>query len=361
MTNMQSSHLNNFDLLRFIAAIAVIFSHSFALTSGQGDPLNIISKGLVDFGGLAVATFFSISGYLISASYIRRSELLPFFLARILRIFPGLIIAVLFCALIIGPLNTHVTMTDYFTNTQTYNYLFKNGLLLHSHPWDFLPGVFNNNPYPNAVNGSLWTLPLECLLYFILGLTGTLGLLTKAKLRPFFLVLAFASLYFLQVKQGTSLLSSHFLRDYLPSICCFILGALYYIYRDKITINYIILAILVILSMLIPPHYFLCFFYITFSYAVLFVAVELPYLSGLFKKYGDVSYGLYIYAFPIQQTLVHYLPLNNPYYLFLTALPLTLICAMLSWHFLEKPALQYKTKLPSWLLLKVTKYFALYE
>ncbi len=346
-----NAQLNNFDLLRFLAAIAVIFSHSFVLCTGHSDPLSISSHGLFDFGGLAVATFFTISGYLIAASYVRRNEIIYFFWARILRIFPGLFVAVLFCVLIIGPLNTQLTIYNYFVDKQTLSYFLKNISLIHIHPWDFLPGTFVNNVYPNAVNGSLWTLPLECVMYILLGILGLLGVITNAKLKPLIFIMTLIGIYLLNFNHGVTIIPIHFLKDYLPSICCFMLGTIFFIYSNKIAINGKGLLLLTVLTGLMPHAYFICFFYATFSYCVLYFALNTFYMSALFKKIGDMSYGLYIYAFPIQQLLVHYFALENAYILFLITVPITGIFAYMSWHLIEKKVLKLKSKKPSFSFL----------
>lgn len=350
MINVHKSQHNNFDLLRFLAAIAVIFSHSFALCNAHGDPLNLISHGLFDFGGLAVAIFFTISGYLISASFIRRSEIIYFIWARFLRIFPGLFVAVIFCALIIGPLNTQLTLVQYFINKQFYSYLLKNVFLLHLHPWDYLPAVFENNPYPNAVNGSLWTLPLECMMYLLIGLLGLLGALTQNKLKGIVFFVTSICAVLLHFHNGMHYLSLHFLRDYLPSMSCFMFGTLFFIYHENIKINVIGLILLIALTFLLPHAYLFSLFYLTLSYGVLYFAFNVYYISGVFKKFGDLSYGLYIYAFPIQQTLMHYIAFSNGYYLFLSTVPFSMILAYLSWHIIEKKAIKLKSSTMEFLL-----------
>jgi peptidoglycan/LPS O-acetylase OafA/YrhL len=155
---------NNFDALRLGAALLVVESHSFAMTASGSDSVTRFFPDL-DGGEIAVATFFVISGYLITISAQRRSRL-EFLLARGLRILPALIFVTLFSVLVIGPIFTRMPLHVYATSPITLNYLgnaYVFGLSF------FLPGVFTSSPVP-GVNGSLWTLPLEVSMYALVAL-----------------------------------------------------------------------------------------------------------------------------------------------------------------------------------------------
>ena len=123
---------NNFDLLRLLAAILVLFSHSYPLAGdNSAEWLAAISHGFISFGDLAVACFFIISGYLITGSMINRGKMIDYFIARVLRIFPGLIISVLICTLIIGTLVTILPLNSYLSDPQVYSYMIHNMSLWH--------------------------------------------------------------------------------------------------------------------------------------------------------------------------------------------------------------------------------------
>src|SRR5690606_29965057 len=156
--------------IRLSAAIAVIYAHSYPLTSSFEDPLKNFSSDKISFGSLAVAIFFIISGLLISQSF-HRSDLLKFTVARILRIYHALVVITLLSVFILGPVFTNFSWSSYFTDRMTLKYLFNVFSIRIQH---HLPGVFENNYYPNTVNGSLWTLPIEIACY---GLIASIGLL----------------------------------------------------------------------------------------------------------------------------------------------------------------------------------------
>lgn len=177
LSNRLSGRINNFDVLRYFAAVLVIYSHSYPLTGKSIEPLALLSKGQWTFGGVAVAIFFVISGFLVSNSF-ERSTVLQYTVNRFLRIFPGLFMAVLLSVFVLGPLFTSLEISEYFSNNLTYSYL-NNSLLLSVQY--VLPGMFETNLYPNAVNGSIWTIPYEILGYILVAIIGYYGLLKKKK------------------------------------------------------------------------------------------------------------------------------------------------------------------------------------
>lgn len=219
---------NNFDFLRFLAAALVIFSHSFALTAMPYEPYAWLS-GYATFGMLAVNIFFILSGFLITKSWLDNPKILIFLKKRILRIMPGLFVAVVFTILVIGPLVTTLSFKEYLFNPMTKQY-FNNALLSVSF---FLPGVFADNLYKGAVNGSLWTLPIEFRLYMAVLALGVFRLLGKKS----FILLAGVALFIFTVintYQPTLYDFNSTELDYLRCSMYFLTGILFYLYSDKI-------------------------------------------------------------------------------------------------------------------------------
>src|SRR6266446_7808240 len=170
---------NNFDALRLIAAISVIFSHSFLITEGtQNNEWLILLTGNQSILGLTgVFVFFAISGFLVTQSFEQTGDAWRFLAKRALRIFPGLFVATLLSAFVLAPLVTALPLGAYLSRPEPYEYVLGNTLLdqtIHE-----LPGVsFVENPVGLEINGSLWTLRLEFTMYLmVLGL-GLLRLLT---------------------------------------------------------------------------------------------------------------------------------------------------------------------------------------
>ena len=148
---------NSLDLLRLVAATLVLYSHQHVLT-GLAEPSFF---GWNTFGGAGVTIFFFLSGLLVWSSWERDPDARRFFMRRSLRIFPALWVVVLASVFLLGPALSSLSVPEYFSASATWRYLSTAILVVHN----FLPGVFIDNPYPLAVNGSLWTLPVEFLCY----------------------------------------------------------------------------------------------------------------------------------------------------------------------------------------------------
>lgn len=152
-------HAGRYDAIRHAAALAVLFGHSFVLTRGT-DPLSAALMPLAGWGEgvheLAVNVFFALSGYLVTLSLLRRDSVVAFAIARALRIWPAAILACVLTVLA-GAAFTPLPVQDYATAEGTWRFLVRN-IVLRKIEYG-LPGVFADNPYPNVVNGSLWSLP----------------------------------------------------------------------------------------------------------------------------------------------------------------------------------------------------------
>ena len=172
MGSLLASHTNsrdnNFNLLRFLAASLVLFAHNYPLTATHGEPL----FGGLKLGHVAVDIFFITSGLLVTRSLLTRGNVAAFAWARFVRIYPALILAVLLCAFPLGLFFTTQATGEYLKDGQVLRFVVKNASLVLGSIAYNLPGVFADNPYPKAVNGSLWTLPWEIRMYALLGIMG---------------------------------------------------------------------------------------------------------------------------------------------------------------------------------------------
>lgn len=319
---------NNFDFIRFIAATLVIFSHAYPLTGNNGaEPFGFLSNGQMSFGGLAVKIFFVISGFLITQSFDRSKDLLHYSKARILRIFPALIVVVLLSVFIMGPIFTNLNSKNYFLHPETIDY-FKT-ITMYWMQYD-LPGVFQSNPN-QGVNGSLWTLWFEFFFYIVVALLGVTKLLNK-KIVVVGFVLASILFY---LGRGNF---------YTDLFRYFSAGMLFYLFRKNIIQNgWIALLSFMVIAFTIKTTYFNYTLPVFGSYIIFYLSFHEKVRLYHFGKHGDFSYGLYIYAFPIQQMLV-YISNNKLSALenFLAAFPITLVFAFASWHLIEKNALKLK-------------------
>ena len=334
IADYMSGRSNNFDLIRFLAALLVVLTHSFALTLGheRTEPLMMLTNQQSTFGNLAVLIFFICSGFLITQSYDRSKDIVQYARGRILRIFPALIVIVLLSVFLLGPIVTTLPLKSYFTNYDTYNYL--RVILLWDIPY-YLPGVFESNPWGPVVNGSLWTLMYEFICYIVVGVLGIIGLLSRKTLLITLFVI-------------TNLLSLFYEGHFLELFNAFAAGALLYIFRDKIQISgrYAIFSIILIILGSFT-NYFLEVFTLFGSYLVIYLTFTPKIKFHKFGKYGDFSYGIYIYGFPIQQLIVYYnIGPVNPISNFIISFPLILMMSILSWYLVEKKALRFKKQKP---------------
>lgn len=335
---------NNFTLFRLIAAIVVLFAHSYALSLGKGnkDPITqfLVPIWGAGAGTVAVDLFFVISGFLITASYLHRENIFAFSEARVLRIYPALLVAMGISVFIIGLAATTMPVKIFLSQEATWTYFFKNSSLIFGiQPG--LPGVFQNNPYPNGVNGSLWTLPIEMTMYFWVALLGLSSILGNRSAFNLF-VLGVVLLY---IVSGPGIFIGTGYKERFPLM--FLFGAILYVNRTKVILDYRIIAGLAVLMWVMKSHgkYYEISQYAFFAYLVIYVSLHPKIILPSMDKYGDYSYGIYIYAFPVQQACALWIPNLTPFTMFLSAMLFTVPLALLSWRYIEKPALKMKGKM----------------
>ncbi len=330
---------NNFTLLRIVFAWSVLYGHSFAIQKAQGmrDPLTALFQGSTWIGELAVNGFFSLSGFLVAASFVRRG-LLDYVLSRTLRILPALIFCVFVSVFVLGPLLTSLPYVEYFSSEKTYSYLV-NSLGYFNMQWN-LPGVFEGNARP-AVNGSLWTLTVEVRCYVLLAIVGGLGCL---KNRIVASVIAIGVLLIGIYSYSDIPLLGLNPRWQRPSLF-FLTGVFFYLNRDKIVLDSRLAVLALILACSsFGQNWFSYVFPVSFVYLIMFVAYRSHYLR-FDETVGDISYGLYIYAWPVQQLVAYYFPDKTPYFNIIASTCLTGLLAYTSWHLIEKRMLSLKTRL----------------
>lgn len=336
---------NNFNLIRFISALAVILSHSYPLSLGKTAFEPFEEAIGISLGEIAVHVFFVTSGFLVTGSLIRNSNILDFFLSRALRIFPALIVSALFVIVLCGLAETQLPLTEYFYSSQTYNYFITNSLLIIKSVVYFLPSVFIDNPYPKVVNGSLWSLPWELRMYIILGAS---FFIFKKRANIILLGIYTLSLAYFCYNEFILDINILFFYHLFYLSILFFSGALLYIYSNIIPINYLIFLSIILLLTLLAVFFdlklFKLFYYILFPYIVIYLAYVPKGTVRAFNKLGDYSYGLYIYAFPIQQMVVSLFDKITPIELFNYSFPITLFLSIFSWGLIEKPSLKLKKR-----------------
>ncbi|MCE7039372.1 acyltransferase [Dyadobacter sp. CY312] len=349
-------HANNFHLIRFLAAVLVIYGHSYPLSGRSNfDYLQVLSGGLFPSAHMGVCIFFSISGYLISMSLVRSTNYVRFIWKRFIRIIPGLIAAIFVTIFLIGPLATTLSLQDYFGTPETYRY-FRTIKLFPVYP-DTLPGVFENLPV-TGINGSLWTLAYEVSCYgALLGAHIVLRNKTKYLVLALFVMLWCSFLYWreaLEMNPVTLRLIHLDLGHFLNFGMYFLAGSVIYFFQNYIpykgrwALALLAAQLLVFWCSSVKGYFPLAagglVRYLLVPYVILYLGFKKGWLNR-FGNFGDVSYGLYIYAFPIQQLVVMYfLPeMISVSKMFIYSLLLTLPLGWLSWKLVEEPALKLKT------------------
>lgn len=336
------THDNNFDFLRLIAVLLVWYGNCHLLRGGS----DMLDKAL-PFQYLGVSVLFIISGYFVTASYERHGTPLSFLKNRILRVMPPLILAVGVCALLIGPIATSLKLGDYYEHSRTFSY-FRNLTLFTLQP--DLPGVFGALP-SSSVNGSLWVLPYEARCYAAIMLVGMLGIL-----QPRIMLALFGCCLFILVYNAICgdnppkrLLGIKWekLRTTMWLGFLFSGGGLVYMYRESIPRHIGLLTgciLIMLFSLGLPVKWGTILLDAALIYSVIYVGfLRLPLLPKV-SQYGEFSYGIYLYAFPIQQLTLHFMDgSKTPMGMFmLVSLLGTFACAFASWHLVEKKALMYK-------------------
>jgi len=336
---------NNFDFLRLFAAALVVVGHGYALM-GQTPPM-IFYTPISTFG---VIIFFSISGYLIAGSWEREPHALRFFAKRGLRLFPALIVVVLLSAFVLGPVETTYSIKAYFSDPLTYQYLRNIRLNINY----FLPGVFASNPWPNAVNGSLWSLPVEFTSYMFVPVVALLAARAQTVAFALLAALLAAVSTYLDIFQATRQFTFYAMdiRSGTTVAAYFAAGAVIWHVRRVVPLNLVaaVVAIGVYIGLVqftagnarfpiaIASAFLLPYIIITIGEAQ---KLRLPDAG----KFGDFSYGLYLYAFPVEQAIAQHLhgksgPLTTITLAFAVSMPL----AIASWHLIEKHALALKPR-----------------
>jgi len=330
------SHTNNFDAIRIVAALAVLVSHHHALI-GQFEPLVL---GIHSLGGFAVLVFFVVSGYLVTCSWNNDPHLVRFTLRRALRIWPALIAVVVLTTYGLGVWLTTLAPKESLQDSATSGYL--SNIWLHGKAG--LPGLFENTPLRVSANGSIWTIPYEVQCYVILACAGLLGAL---RIRTVWLLMVLVTTIWYQVKYGPDFHPDWKLKREM--MVYFILGSALAVLQPSWSRRPLPwLAALTVAS--------LCAWFFGLRYLSLMIA--LPYLLiylgtqstpilRQFGRWGDPSYGLYLIAFPIQQTVIHFFwPTIGSASVLALSVAITTVLAYASWHGIEKRALVIKPRKP---------------
>ncbi len=282
--------------------------------------------------------FFVISGYLVTASWYHDPHAIRFAIRRVLRVWPALTAVVVLTAYALGGWVTELPLKEYFLHRATLDYLMTLRMKIHY----ALPGVFVNNPYPHGVNGSLWTIPLEVRCYAVLALAGLFGLM-RSRIVWALLIGAYMAWFF---AKGSADFTGrlHYGRE-LSAF--FLAGSLLYISHNLWTRRPVLWLLALSAGAAIAWQASLRYTAVLalLPFLVIWIGTQSTPIIRRFGRWGDPSYGIYLIAFPVQQTVIHFLwPTLGFEASMALAAVITVSLAYISWHTIEKTALRYKPR-----------------
>jgi peptidoglycan/LPS O-acetylase OafA/YrhL len=335
---------NNFNLIRLLAALSVIFSHSIAVLGLPGNREIFFDRLGLSAGEIAVDVFFVASGFLVTGSLVNRGSLVAFLWARALRIYPALWVMLGLTVFVLAPALTALPLADYFHARSTYEYFWKCATLIGGVRYS-LPGVFETMPVKGEFNGSLWTLPIELRMYLYLAAGWFVFAVVPAlRVMALRLIAPIAAAAFLVIILRGRLSGGPFNAANIR-VFMFLAGTTLYLWRDRIALNHGVLFVL--MAALAIGSFNKSVFFVAYVLCLAPLILHLAYIPDgrvirSFNTWGDFSYGVYIYAFPIQQTLALFFPGMSLLAMVVLSAFLTLAVAAVSWHGVEKRALALK-------------------
>ncbi len=330
---------NSFNLVRLIAALSVLLSHSFLIPVGSEALEPLASVTPFNLSQHAVNAFFVLSGLTLAQSIVLKPEMATFAVARILRIFPALIGFGLAFALIAGPFLTRIPPGEYWLDLHTWIYA-PSVLLFFQHatpPHE----IFTNVPLARSINNPLWTIKYEIAAYIALAVTSLAGVLRSRDAVILSVALLFGLLIVFNVENDSGLQGA--LYQIARFGLCFMMGVLAYFYRGSIPVSVLFLPITLVMAVLFNGT-------VLEKHAFIFLVAHLVIVLGALRYGGltrwasktDISYGTYIYGWPTQQVIVSVWGPTSIASLAILSLAIVPLLGYASWRIIEEPALRLK-------------------
>lgn len=323
---------NNLDLVRILLACLVIIGHANVLNGASDywiDPVQHFLKFTYS-GALAVKLFFFISGLVITNSYLTKNSAPYFIISRFFRLIPALFLVLVITVFVFGPILTNLKTEVYFSSLNYFDYIWHN-IIFHTNY--LLPGIFSKNVYPNVVNGSLWSLKFEVGCYLVLLILFLiLGKKNKGYLNvPILIIVIYA------------LLPSRFVFNFLGDSTeqnllplSFAYGAFFAINSNRVKINIIVVLLSFLMFYIFKDtNYAEIILILSLCNAIVYLS-SIKYTLRLKPRY-DISYGIYLWGFLIQQTIFHFFGQIYVGFHCLIALIFSFLLALITYVFVEKP------------------------
>lgn len=342
---------NNFTLLRLSAAMTVLFAHSIAVLGLPPEREFFFNRVGFSLGEMGLDMLFVTSGFLVTASLVSRQDLIGYLWARALRVYPGMWVMLVLTVFVLAPAVTTLPLADYFTSPKTWEYFRKCATLISGVRYS-LPGVFESVPLKNEFNGSLWTMPVEVRMYLYLAaiwLALAVAPALRLKVMRFILPLSAGALLAILLRGR---LTSGSVNGANIRVFMFLYGSSLYLWRDRMPMSPALLVGL--LAGLVLASFDRTVFFVAYAVSLAPLVLHLAYVPVLhlayvpggrirsFNDWGDYSYGVYIYAFPIQQTLAYLFPDMSLGAMMASSALVSIAIAIPSWKLIEERALAKK-------------------
>lgn len=343
---------NSFDLLRLIFAVFMLITHSYPLTGiEEKDYLYHLTNGQLWFSYIGVRGFFIISGYLILKSVLRSKNVKEYFLKRFFRIYHALIVVCIISAFVLGPVISKYSLLEYFKSTQPYLYLFSNIQLIFNIGNNCILDVFALNPYNCCINGSLWTIPFEILFYVgisFLFVFKSSNIVAKKSILIFVFLILFSirlTIFDLLKINMYVIPKTVFSFTNITELGLFFIGgSILAIFDFEMLVFKTRVSILVFSILVLILSCFLNMFELVQYIVLPFFIISLGLIDLKIRTYselvGDISYGVYLYGFPIQQVLVYLFHLEQTNLLILSVI-CSLFFGFISWKVVEQRSLVF--------------------
>lgn len=326
---------NNFDALRFALASLVLWAHAWPVYPKQGEWFLVASGGQVTGGSIAVDGFFIVSGFLVMQSWLARPLVRVYAAKRLLRIVPALVVALALTSLVLQPIVRGAGAWMYLRSAAPWAHfasVFVPSLTV-------TPGAFPGNPQPHVLNASLWSLRYEMLCYAILAVVGLVGMQRWQVVVPALFGTSTLVAIALAGQGSTIAVAAH-------QLACFAAGMWFYLARAAVPCDRrlaLLAAVVLVLTTL--TRGIRVFFPVAGGYLLLLAAVSSRLALHDFGRRGDFSYGLFLYGFPVEQTIRWIVGPRLPFVPFVAlAFVATLAVAVVSWRVVEQPALARKPR-----------------
>jgi peptidoglycan/LPS O-acetylase OafA/YrhL len=324
---------SGFDYTRISLALAVAIWHGCQVAYGTDTSKAIWHETPAGyFLALILPMFFSLSGFLVGGSMYRNPNLRTFLTLRAIRIYPALVVEVVFVALVLGPLVTTVPLDKYFLSRKFVAYLFNMFGIIHY----VLPGVFLKNPYAAVINSQLWTVPFELECYAVAAAIFLVGFFRyRNRVLPIFIFLTILVAWW-QIYSDTPATNGVWSGRLL--VLSFVSGLVLHAYKDSIPLRGDVAVIALIAGTLLPlaNDSFAYISPIFVAYGTVYLGLRDPPRSIIIDS-GDYSYGIYLYSSPIEQTVQFVIPHATWLGNLTISLPVTIAFALFSWWYVEKP------------------------